>query len=363
MERRRPPQDNSVRRQNEYLKTIAALDDGVVADGANSSRGSLKTEERDAVWNVDIFGAEHDYLSTAQIAHPVPAGPTVASLFTDVARCVLAIEDHEDDPAANREQTMLQKAIHGVSLPQSNGKLKREDQTGLKHFVCNRLRLFNQVYYDTKPLLFIIPVMSVDEAKAWDGQAYPAIVIAGGADTRKIYKRIEMTEVGTTAICRQVEKARSLLSQAVQGLFYSLKYRQEIVERGMNADSRDMLRELRHKFKTSKSISVPSPLMGPTSLDATYNPNAPTLVRLIEFADHGDEQGHPAPDPLLLAFRAAINWSCQNDQDLLKAAAEPPELEDDLYRQAEVDFLAARERRALERQKEELIGLTIKIES
>jgi hypothetical protein len=61
-------------------------------------------------------------------------------------------------------------------------------------------------------------------------------------------------------------------------------------------------------------------------------------------ADTDTGKGHPAPDPLLLAVRAAVNWSWRNNQKLL--ASGEPEEEDEL------DVLALEE--FLEWQREEL---------
>jgi hypothetical protein len=45
-------------------------------------------------------------------------------------------------------------------------------------------------------------------------------------------------------------------------------------------------------------------------------------VRLVQFYDHAATEGHPAPDPVLLAAKTARNW-CQTHGQLLKAVAEP----------------------------------------
>ena len=65
-------------------------------------------------------------------------------------------------------------------------------------------------------------------------------------------------------------------------------------------------------------------------------------VRIVEFANVGDEQQHPAPDPLLLTVRAAAAWSWRHGQRL-KAAADPQEEErDELSILAEEEFLEYR---------------------
>jgi hypothetical protein len=62
---------------------------------------------------------------------------------------------------------------------------------------------------------------------------------------------------------------------------------------------------------------------------------------LIKFDDYNCTDGHPAPDPLLLGTKAALNWARRNDQGML-AAAEPLDVEgseDDLSAAAEAQYL------------------------
>ena len=62
----------------------------------------------------------------------------------------------------------------------------------------------------------------------------------------------------------------------------------------------------------------------------------------MTFSDHNDPNGgHPAPDPLLLAAKAARNFTSFHDQHL-KAAAEPQEEEwekDELQQLAFEEYL------------------------
>jgi hypothetical protein len=59
----------------------------------------------------------------------------------------------------------------------------------------------------------------------------------------------------------------------------------------------------------------------------TLNENAKRKRNDDADADAG--KGHPAPDPLLLAIRAAVNWSWRNNQKLL-SSGEPEKEEDEL---------------------------------
>jgi hypothetical protein len=61
-------------------------------------------------------------------------------------------------------------------------------------------------------------------------------------------------------------------------------------------------------------------------------------LRVVVFSDLETAAGHPAPDPLLLAVKAAINWSRRHEQPL-RAAGERPEEQDELDDLAEEEYL------------------------
>ena len=81
-------------------------------------------------------------------------------------------------------------------------------------------------------------------------------------------------------------------------------------------------------------------------------------VRKINFVDQG-QYGHPAPDPLLLLVKAAINWSKFHDFPLLAGGEIEDEEEDDLSRAAEADFLEWQENARKEITAAEVVGKTI----
>jgi hypothetical protein len=87
-------------------------------------------------------------------------------------------------------------------------------------------------------------------------------------------------------------------------------------------------------------------------------------VRKITFFDHVEQHGHVAPDPMLLAFRAAINWSRRHHQQMF-AVAEPRELtdesEDDLDAIAMEDYLKWRDETQAARREKDIVGMSIGI--
>ena len=62
----------------------------------------------------------------------------------------------------------------------------------------------------------------------------------------------------------------------------------------------------------------------------------------FQSADNGGAPGHPAPDPMLLAVRAAINWSWRNHQKVLDSGEPEPPVHP-LEAQAMEEYLAWRD--------------------
>jgi hypothetical protein len=275
------------------------------------------------IWPQDIFGGAY---REAHIAHLVPASPDLAALYFDVAKCALGIKWRE-----NRWAT-LQKAIHGAK---GGANSKRIKYTGLKHFVSNKIRLFDQAeYLDRNPCLLIIPVMKLADVRGWNGEGYRALVLPGnyeGITAQSVCQGIRMTADGPTASADNIETARELLENILKGLAYSRYHnlaRADFTESQlMEADA------LPNYIVFGGGICVPQACLIPASS---------CRVRMVQFYDHGSTIGHPAPDPLLLAVRAAVVWSWRNGQKLL-AAGEIPEEEDELDTLAHEQYLAWRE--------------------
>jgi hypothetical protein len=73
----------------------------------------------------------------------------------------------------------------------------------------------------------IVPVMTLDEVKGWDGGGYDALVMAGTygevyLDIGFVCAVMGMQDRGTTASDVEIEVARSVLKQVVCGLAHSL---------------------------------------------------------------------------------------------------------------------------------------------
>jgi hypothetical protein len=327
----------------EWTLTIngAVPTDNVAVDCSKTSRNShTNTEAKEYIWPTDVCGSP-DF--DAQIAHLVPASPINASMYSDVARWVFAVEDSQDSVA---DMKIVQKLIHGAkrdpkkrkqaakyrSAKDAKERNKRLDCTGLKHMASNKIRLRNQAeFFDQKPCLLIVPVLTVDEMKAWNGEGYNAVVIAGEYDSTnaaEVYKSIGLREgVVKDATRSEIEIARTSLEAVVLGLSYSLFHRSQKVEVGLSKQALERLDELR---KRPSAIDL-SGIIVPKRSDLSG-----VRVARVTFAHHNSTKGHPAPDPLLLAVKSSINWSWRNKQKLLAAGERPDEDEEDVQ-QEELD--------------------------
>jgi hypothetical protein len=250
-----------------------------------------------------------------------------------VAICALALDE------SDLSWETLQKAIHGAGRETSN---ERVAHTGLRHSVPNRIRLSGQnEYFDRLPCVLIVPVMTLDEAKSWNGQGYQAVVLAGPlplagesdyqghtVPIQSICAAMGLLNKGDVALPGQLHVARTLLRQFVLGLAYSLAHRSRRYSDRMSVEERGELDLCREAHLASASASgVVAP--------ARNRAGQPWRVRLVTFRGAAEAGNlHVAPDPLLLAVKAAINWSARHHQKLLPT----PELDEE---EEEIDDLSA----------------------
>jgi hypothetical protein len=336
-------------RNNAYTLTTACANarTSIAADDGSSARSGV---DRDAIWSKDIFGLK---ASGAQVAHLVPAAPDDASSYWSVAICVFGLDS---DPLVQPSpMKTVQKLIHG-----SKGEdTRRVNHTGLKHFVCNKIRLkLQETHFDTYARLLIVPVMTLADMKLWDGRKYNAIVLAQSSkdvSAATVYTDIGMTNRGRDATRHEVDTARDSLEHLILGFTYSLHFNNRDEE--LSDKTRNKIVKLRRTFGWALDgtrVLVPKRL----DLDTSR-----THVRLIQFDAFDCTNGHPAPDPLLLGAKAALNFAKQNNQGMF-AAADPLELEesrDELSLAAEAQYLEDRRQFLEEKRDREIMNLVINV--
>ena len=218
----------------------------------------------------------------------------------------------------------IRKLIHGSKKEDGS----RELLVGVKHFATNKIRLCEQAdYFDRKPNVLIIPILSLEETKEWNGGGYDALFLIGVneniANTNEGNVELRNAAQGTrlnilagpTASEDEIETARSLLEASILALSYSVKQmlRKDEIFNGLTECQKEHLGSL-HVFDRS-----PCP---------RAKRNVHTRVRKISFCDvrtTPGRSGHPAPDPTLLVMKAANNWAKAHDLKLLAGGEESEE--------------------------------------
>jgi hypothetical protein len=295
-----------------YALTTKFADDSDRGSASESSRSSLKDGNREA-WPTDIFGGDS---AQAEIAHLIPHARDVATLYYDVVIGALGTK------YLTKSWDTLQRAVHGSLVECGDNK---EANTGIKHMVANKIRLAGQAtFLDKYPCVLIVPAMTVSEMKNWNGGEYKAIVLVGacdGATLSDICAGIRMNEiVPKVASPGQIEAARGLLESVVLGLAYSFHHRSKYFGGFLSETQGRKFQRLVGRFQTIVGDKVFVPKPNPSLSGSQLR------VRHVSFASATDEGGHPAPDPWLLAARAAVTWSRRHFQQLL-AEGEPEELD------------------------------------
>ena len=156
-------------------------------------------------------------------------------------------------------------------------------------------------------------------ALAWTGQAYDAVVLCRSA--------IDAIRIGLTSVnlrdteiasLPEINDALGLAAEICRFLAHSvLQKTQEQVDQYQN----DADKASHARFRSEKRLLVPNPL-----------PELPLKPLFKIFFDghdaEGEEEGHPAPDPLLLAFKSCNNWCRKTAGFRMLAGAEPKDLDD-----------------------------------
>ncbi|KAG7373505.1 hypothetical protein IV203_034229 [Nitzschia inconspicua] len=318
------------------------------AASGSTSRTSQSSQNspplRDMVWPRDIFG--NDLNVGQDIAHLLPVGQTHKE-WMHIAASVVGLDKYGTP-------SDWKKAVRG-HIKDEKKSTKRAPGSGVVHFVSNKIRMSNQgrVFDGDSPKVILIPTMSLESAKAWKGEAYTALFAAGlpnksgskeDTDVPSLYRAVGLISPdavynGTIrdASAIEIEKARGTLTHAVLAVRDYLR----------NTTASDRIREFRigdtyvrrvtdsHEYANEAECLLPEP--------DEENQNRKPLC-LVEFGSVVDEDKHPAPDPLLLAYKAAAIWGMVTKKRLMSngEARDPSaDISEDDYL-AELAFLEAR---------------------
>ncbi|KAG7337123.1 hypothetical protein IV203_006386 [Nitzschia inconspicua] len=291
---------------------------------------------RNMVWPTDIFGNTPNTFQ--QISHLLPEGQTHKEWMHIAASVVGLDKDGAPD--------VWKKAVRGYINKETS--TKRSPGSGVVHFVSNKIRMSNQaVFFDgDTPNAILIPTMSLESAKAWKGEAYGAIFAVGlptemgnneGPGVPTLYVNAGLTSNKAMnndgvrdASATEIETARTTLTHAVLAVRDYLRS----IEAEDRMDKFDIIQTNRDAVTQSHVYANASSECLLPELDKEEKHRKPLC--LVEFGSVGDEGKHPAPDPLLLAYKAAAIWGMTTGRRLL-SNGEFQDPSDDI---SEGDYLA-----------------------
>jgi hypothetical protein len=246
----------------------------------------------------------------------LPASPMSARNWYNVIPWILPnIPENDTMSAENVEDRAdkesewmrrMSKCVHGSKIKESDGMASyhRNPGSGIIHFRTNRVHIYAPSMLNEQPSLVIVPILTAESARNWNGEGYDAIVVAAGTNevtASNVYERVEAglcisrfdddadLDINLMfATDDEVETARSLLSDVVENL--SLKWCEGSASKS------------NHVPFWPDGVPVPAPKEA--SLSRIGH------VRKVTFVDAREKtvKEHPAPDPILLVLKAAANW-------------------------------------------------------
>ncbi|KAG7338137.1 hypothetical protein IV203_034362 [Nitzschia inconspicua] len=325
----------ATRRGAQIQDTFAVASDAV---GATTSRQhsseNLSTPRYEMVWPTDIFGNGF-LLSDEDIVNLLPAGQA-HNEWMHIAASVVGLgnnSNNNDDDDDEQAAGVWKKALRGYQKGTTKNS-RTVAGSGLVNFVSNKLRMANhqQIFDGQFPKAILIPTMSLESAKTWKGEAYSAIFAFGLVETDcddddddvSVYHhavRLNWTEAIYEGVIRdasaiEIESARITLTHAVIAVRDFM--------RNSNAASRindfDIPKTGQDRLYQSHKHANETTYPLPQKVEATENQKPLCLVR---FGSCDDKDKHPAPDPLLLAYKAATIWGMVTDKRLLSNGADP----------------------------------------
>ncbi|KAG7340915.1 hypothetical protein IV203_024458 [Nitzschia inconspicua] len=323
----------ATRRGAQMEDTFAVASDAV---GTTTSRQDSEdsdnpsTTRNKKVWPTDIFGNGY-FLSDKDIVNILPAGQS-HNEWMHIAASVVGLDNNNDNNNDEQATGVWKKALRGYQKGTKKNS-RTVAGSGLVNFVSNKVRMFNhQLIFDGQfPKAILIPTMSLESAKTWKGEAYSAIFAVGLVETdcdddndvsmhhravRLNWLEEEVYKCIRDASAIEIENARITLTHAVLAMRDFMRH--------SNAASRindfDIPKTCQdHLYQSHKHANETTyPL--PQKVEATENQKP---LCLVQFGSFDDEDKHPAPDPLLLAFKAAAIWGMVTDKRLLSNGADP----------------------------------------
>jgi hypothetical protein len=236
--------------------------------------------------------------------------------------------DTEDDRAK------LVKALCGSCEPGSDV----QKWTGINRSPFNLLLFANQrTWFDQKPGVIVLPVMTLTQARDWDGGSYEVLILCNAstrvATAAEMAVSILLTSTDEALVQHasptDISSAVSLLSAVVKASAFCL----ENLPGPSDTKARQLWSEYQESLETARSVARTGREDGP-SLDAhvlvpSVVSNIPVgkFVVKVDLAHNMTTPGlTPAyPDPMLLVYKSSVNWTRMFGFRLI-AEAEAPNL-------------------------------------
>jgi len=161
-----------------YIVTKASEDEARVPIGTTQSlfpnTKSGTSERIQNIWPCDFAGKPlKDGMGVKTTYLVPPATERGHEQWIDIAAAVLGLP-----PDASIDIKL--KGLRGSKIiTKSQQKRLHNYDTGVVHMITNKVLMKRQVWDGINPKLLLIPCLTMDQAKAWNGEAYCAIALAG----------------------------------------------------------------------------------------------------------------------------------------------------------------------------------------
>jgi hypothetical protein len=244
----------------------------------------------------DILGG-----GPGQVAHLLPHAPACAAYYGRTVADALGLDFNLLLP------NQIQGLIHGTTSTKSKVFKKRETSTGLKHNYCNKCQLSSQKQmYDAPPYILIVPIMTLDAVKEWQGEPYKVIVLMN--DTERYGKLLQYLDHSEN--CEEVDEALLLLKNFTFGMAqnHTLAELEKVKVPGADRALREAVKKRLTVLRAGRNEIVEKGVPFLERIKGTGTEDVKVAVCQV---------GKDGPDPFLLATKAAVNLFNQEKRILL----------------------------------------------
>ena len=329
--------DKKQRKWYQQTRTHAVEVDSVIVDPSSSS-SSPSPLTKEAIWHTDIIENENN--EYVEGAHILPAGESDHVDWYNIGGAAVGL----GVSASTKEKLRAVRGCKNMLTAQQN----RHDHEGVLHLVSNRLYLKSQKQHidGQRPKMLIVPIRSCDQVVGWKGEGYSAVVLVGEPEIdvplpeellvseekkKEVYRESRLNRE-STADSQDVTQACNLLRDGVLALAEMIRSISDEDLLGVSAENKQSAERLR-----SSREKIGDTILVPGMINETVPSNCKVLK--ITFSAQTDNEGHPAPDPLLLLFKAANVWGRMIGVHFLANGKIPDVFDTDLHNHAVENYL------------------------